>query len=121
MDLSLIKVKDSITVEIVHPDLEGVSFEMAGPSHPKTLKSNREFQDRLPKMRGKKLTSDELNAMGNESLANRVISWKGIDWEGQPMECNAENALAILSNKNLSFISDQLSRAMGDTESFFSK
>lgn len=121
MDLSLIKVKDSIQVDIIHPDLDGVSLEIAGPSHPRTLKASRDMQDRLPKMRGKKVSPEELNTLGNEMLAARVLSWKGIDWEGQPLECTPENTAKIFTDKNLAFIPDQVSRAVGDTNSFFSK
>ncbi|BDU76303.1 hypothetical protein [Mesoterricola sediminis] len=122
MDLSLFKVKDSLWVDIIHPELDGdLSFELAGPSHPRTLQAQRDFQDRLAKGRRKRLDADELTAIGNEALAARILSWKGLEWEGKPLECNQENAIKILGSKNLAFIADQISRALGDNDSFFGK
>lgn len=120
MDLSKFRVKDSITVHIVHSDLEDVSIELAGPAHPVTLKTQRERADRLAALRGRKMSGKEKEAFGIEMLASRVLSWKGIDWEGEPMECTPENVKSILENKHLGFIANQLFAALGEDDSFFS-
>jgi hypothetical protein len=122
MDLSKFKVKDSITVEIVHPDLGDahVSFEIAGPSHALTLKSQRERADRITKLRGRNMTAKEKEALGIEMLASRVLSWEGVEWEGKPLECTPENAAMILGNPNLGFIANQVFTVLAEDDSFFS-
>lgn len=120
MDLSKFKVKDSITVPIIHPDLDGVSVELAGPSHPATLKAQRERTARLLAMRGRQMSTKEKEALGIEILASRVLSWSGVEWEGAPMDCSPENVKAILENPNLEFIAEQLYTAIGENGSFFS-
>ena len=120
MDFSTFRVKDSITVPIVHTDLDGVSIELAGPAHPVTLKTQRERADRLAALRGRKMSSKEKEDLGIEMLGSRIISWTGFKWEKKPMECTPENVKSILENKNLGFISNQLFSALGEDDSFFS-
>lgn len=116
MDLSTIKAIDSIWVEI--DQVEGLSFELAGPSHPVALKAQRERTDRMFKAR--KFTAKAREDAALDHLACRVLSWKGVEWEGAPLECTPENVWMILENPNLDFIKNQLLIALADDESFFS-
>ncbi len=120
MDLSKIKVKDSITLDIIHPDLDGISFELAGPNHAVTLKAKRDNQDRFAKMR-RNLKPDELDKIGRDNISARVLSWKGVEWEGKKLECTPENVAMILGNPNLSFIQDQIAASLRADEDFFGK
>lgn len=118
MDLSLFNVIDSIRVEIDHADCEGVAFTLAGPSHPATKKAERARTDAMANSK-RRLKGDALKAMVTEFLAARIIGWEGVEWAGEAMECNPDNALKILSAPGLEFIQSQLLIALGDDEQFY--
>jgi len=118
VDLSTIKALETVKVEITHSACEGVSFVLAGPTHPATRKAEQARADVLVKSK-KAPKGSERDKIMHEFIAARVISWEGVEWEGKPLECNHENALMVLSHPNLTFLRDEILIALGDDEVFF--
>lgn len=118
LDLSKFKAKDCITLEIQHPDVEGVVFTLAGPHHPNTLRNRRERESKLIRTR-KALTPAEREDIANDTLVARILGWKGIDWEGKELSYSEEAARTLITCPDLSFIRDQIALALADDESFF--
>ena len=118
MDLSKIRARDSIKVEIDHPACEGVVFELAGPNHPITLKCQQERNAELGQMR-KRPTREEKEAWVLGTIADRILGWEGVEWDGKPLEFTRAAAVNLLGNPNLSFVRDQLLAALRGDEDFF--
>lgn len=126
MDLSKLDLEvasaDGVEVEILHPitnDIlksdngEPVIIRIYG-TESKQFKAAAKAE--RSKWKGKSVdpSSDEFNESMIKVLAKSTIEWSGVEWEGEPLECNYKNALKLYSNGGLSWLSKQLLAASGD-------
>ncbi|HLP30992.1 MAG TPA: hypothetical protein VK150_06495 [Geothrix sp.] len=116
MDLSKIKAVPTILVTFSQSYLDGVEMELSGPSHTATKAAERKRDDAMAQAGRKGLQADVRRKILDEYLAARILSWKGIEWDGEEMACNVENALKILGAPDLSSIREELLAALGDDE-----
>jgi len=67
---------------------------------------------------------DVIEATDGNELAAMVactVAWAGFMSGGQPLPCTPENVRAVLSSPKAQHIVEQVRRAMGDHEAFFTK
>lgn len=50
-----------------------------------------------------------------------TISWEGIEWEGDPMECTPENVRKLYSNPQLGWLKRQVDRFIHSTGNYLGK
>jgi hypothetical protein len=113
VDLSTIKVLDSITARVLD-----MKFTLAGPNHPKTLEARRKAQAALASIQ------DESEEAANEAteaiLAARILAWENVKDGGKDLECTEENALKLIRHPVAKLVvPNALWAALGDRERFF--
>jgi hypothetical protein len=118
MDLSKLKAVDSVIVKPDHPALEGVEITVAGAAHPATKTAERVRGDAMVKGR-RVAKGEEREKIQTNYIASRILGWKGIEWEGEPLPFSHENALMLLGNPNLEPLKVAILAEMGDDEAFF--
>lgn len=107
-------LKDSFTVEIVHPGTgEGGWFiELASPSHVAAQAKIRAILDRTSKRKVSSTVQDEKD--GVELIASRILGWKGLKAGETEMPYTPETAQAILTNPKSFWVRSQILEALGD-------
>lgn len=100
--------EEGSTLEILHPttgrvlsngDGRAVTLTLAGMDSQRARKAERAAINRRLKestrRRGSGVTADDLDADSLDLLSACTLDWSGFELDGQPMECNLENARAL--------------------------
>jgi len=105
----------------------GVTFELAGPTHPQrkqlAMQAQRRIQAQLQKT-GKVTLDDpvEQDQQGKEDLAAFTLGWNGFaDEAGQPVPFSQQKALELYSNDDYAWLVDQLKAALNEKERFMKR
>lgn len=115
MDLFAVKSVPSIIVKYTQDYLGGLTIELSGPSHPATIKAERERDDATSEAGIKGLKGDVRKQIQNEYLAKRILSWNA-QGGGHDIPLTIENAVKILGDPNLATVRNELWAAIGDDE-----
>jgi len=85
--------------------------------------ANKQWDRRQERIRRQKSHSSAavVEADSVEVLVAATISWSGIALDGEVLECTPENAYKVYSDDRFPWLVEQLSRALGDRERFFSQ
>lgn len=125
MDLSqfdgLAKAQDEgIDVEIFHPktgEKTGITIKVAGPESERQKRFRRMLMnDRLVKNRNRRVTVTEIEEDALRLSAASIISWDGIELNGQKLDYTTANAEKILGD--YPFIRDQVDAVVNDRTVF---
>ncbi|MCE2915918.1 MAG: hypothetical protein LW768_10280 [Rubrivivax sp.] len=96
---------------------------MAGPEHPKrkqfVFAKQRRMRQQLAKT-GKVELQDPAEDEADEVdlLATCVLAWRGVVFNGKPLDCNRANVLAVLSDPKRAWFRKALKAAFDDAEAF---
>lgn len=117
----LIRVQDDgIDVDILHPksgESIGMTIRVAGPDSERQKKARTAVNnDRLLKLRNKRVTATELESDNLKVVAASIISWSGVIENGQTVMLTTESATDILTR--YPFILDQINSMVGDRAGF---
>lgn len=111
---------DGIDVDILHPKTGeelGIKIRVAGPDSERQKKARNAITNaRLLRSRNKRMTAPEMEADSIKLTAASIISWDGVEENGQAVDLTSETAEAIL--KRYPFIYEQLSATIGDRSDF---
>ena len=96
---------------------------LAGPEHPKRKRFAFEKQRKLRKQlakTGKMEFGDpaEDEAEENDLLADCVLGWRGVAFNGQALPCNRDNLYRLLHDKKRAWFRKALKEAFEDAEAF---
>jgi hypothetical protein len=96
---------------------------LAGPEHAKRKafvfakqRKMRQQLSRTGKIEVQDPTEDEVDEV--ELLAACVLSWRGVLWEGRPVECTKTNVMARLSDPKRAWFRRSVKAAFDDNEAF---
>lgn len=115
-------VKAENILSIVHPktgaDL-GIRIKVISPDSPQYRKlgniiKNRNLQALRKGRNG--LTSEAIDEGAIELLVGAVVSWEGVVWGGQPMECTSANVRQLFDS--CPWIKEQVDEFVGDRGNF---
>lgn len=100
-----------------------VSITLRGKDSPQvvavTNKQHDVAQDRIRKRKPYK-SAEQTRRDNVEVLVAATISWSGIAGaDGEPLECNRDNARKLYEDMNASWLVEQLAAALEDRERFF--
>ena len=116
------------TLQLLHPknqtELEGVTIKIRGDKSRTVQQFERkrlnELQNKERVLKGKNkemtFTAEELERMAIEAAVVRVISWSGINENGEPVPFNEENATYMF--EKFSWMRDQVREAAEDLDNF---
>lgn len=116
------------TLQLLHPknqtELEGVTIKIRGDKSRTVQQFERkrlnELQNKERVLKGKNkemtFTTEELERMAIEAAVVRVISWSGINENGEPVPFNEENATYMF--EKFSWMRDQVREAAEDLDNF---
>lgn len=111
---------DGVDVEILHPATAepiGMVIRVAGPDSARQKKARTAVNNaRLQMSRNKRLTAAELEADGLKIVVASIISWSGVEENGQTVELTTESATDILTR--YPFILEQINAVVGDRVHF---
>jgi hypothetical protein len=118
---NLAKVQDDgVDVEILHPKTAeplGMVIRVAGPDSARQKRARGAVNNaRLQMSRNKRLTAAELEADGLKVLVASIISWSGVEENGQSIELSTETATDVLTR--FPFIREQIDAVVGDRAGF---
>lgn len=118
---NLAKVQDDgVDVEILHPKTAeplGMVVRVAGPDSARQKRARSAVNNaRLQMSRNKRLTAAELEADGLKVMVASIISWSGVEENGQPIEFSTEAATDVLTR--FPFIREQIDAVVGDRAGF---
>lgn len=119
LDLATLSVAEETWVEIEHPSTAepvGIQIKVAGSDSEIYKKQMRKQQDKRLKRGFRKVNSEQLETEGRELLVACTLDWKGVVYNGEELECNAENVRWLY--KTYSWIKDQVDNAIGDVSNF---
>lgn len=126
LDLTPSAEKGSAMV-VRHPVTDEDLTDAKGKPVTITLLGNhsREFRQKVDEMsrrQNKRRNSDNLTLAeaerrAAELLAAVTVSWSGVEWEGQKLECNRENAEMLY--RELPWVRTQVDEFVGDVGNFF--
>jgi len=124
-DIRAIKSVPSAKVEIRDDEgaPTGVFFELAGPTHPKrkaiAMNTQRKLQAQYQKT-GKFTLDDpeDQEAKNRENLAAFTLGWEGWTENGKPVPFSQEAALALYSDDSMTWLVEQLTKALNESEIF---
>lgn len=111
---------DGVDVEILHPATAepiGMVIRVAGPDSARQKKARTAVNNaRLQMSRNKRLTASELEADGLKIVVASIISWDGVEENGQTVGLSTESATDILTR--YPFILEQINAVVGDRVHF---
>lgn len=138
MDLAKLKPNDRATIRIKHPSTGeelGVVIVVYGMDSKAFNASRHKIQNRILKKKKNVRTAEEIRQDSIQTLADCTAEWwteeykekgkdKGkwikvgdfIEWNGDRLECNVENAKLLYSN--LDWMKDQIDTEIGDIANF---
>lgn len=121
--------EDGATLEVRHPstgailsngDGRAVTIVLAGMDSNRARKSERQATNRRLKAsgrgRGLGLTGDDLDNDALDLLAACTLAWSGFDLEGQPLECNPDNARKLY--RQFPWLREQAQQFVEDRSNF---
>lgn len=123
-DLSTVEDVESAEVQIKRNGQPLPIFvTIAGPEHPKrkrfAFEKQRKIRKQLAKT-GKMEFGDPIEdeAEENDLLADCILSWRGVAFEGKPLECNRDNVNRLLYDKKRAWFRKAIKEAFEDAEAF---
>ena len=121
--------EEGVEFELRHPDTDeplGAFVEVRGQRSTIVEKYIRkQINEQIRLENGNKARKDKAKTIEesiedlNEAVFVRVKSWRGIEEDGQELECTKENILEVF--KNHSWIRDQILEVSNDAERFLPK
>lgn len=96
---------------------------MAGPEHPKRKRfafdKQRKIRKQLAKT-GKMEFGDPAEDEGEENdlLADCVLAWRGVVFNGEAVACNRDNVMRLLYDKKRAWFRKAIKEAFEDNEAF---
>lgn len=121
-DLSSIAPKNTSVLELVHPSTKeplGAFVTLAGPSHPETLKADRESLDKHLTQGEAVQTSTSIERELASYLAARTLGWEGIERQGVAVPFSTSEAIHIFTDPDLRWLRDQVDAALRSKARFF--
>lgn len=118
-DINTVIPEDSIEIELLHPvtgDTTGAFISIAGPTNAEVKAETRRILDRT---RGKKSTSEQDERDGINLMAARIIGWRGIVKDGEPIPFSKAAAVDLVTERQ--WIRKQLLASFEDQSLFFKK
>jgi len=130
MDLSKLSLttasEEGVRMELYHPVTEvsfdpPIYFTVVGVDSERYQKAQKDLMNkRLKKAQARnrirfQATAEELEQDNIELLARCILSWENIEWEGEAIKCNFENAKKLLS---VQWIREQVDLFIGDRANF---
>lgn len=111
---------------IYHPvsgmDL-GIRIKVCSPDSERYQKLEREIKNRAlvqaRKQKNNQLSMEAIEESSMNLLVGSVVSWDGVVWGGQPLECTQENIRQLF--EQFPFIRRQVDEFIGDASNFFAK
>lgn len=108
------KTKDVSTLTVRHP-VKGrldVKVDIAGRDSElyqrEAAKYRKELLQAARNGDGKELTDEDGMHILASFLSKITVGWEGVDWEGEPMECTAENAYKLYKEPAYRWFRDQV-------------
>ena len=132
MDLAKLDLTDhannGAVMDVLHPisgellkdsDNNNVTITLLGSdsTQMRNAMSNRAKQQLASKKPNQITTIDEAEQASAELLASVVVSWSGLEENGQPIECINRNVVATL--KKYSWLRLQIDQFVSDRSNFF--
>jgi len=124
-DLHSIKTVQTIDYEIKDPDGNptGVTFTLAGPTHPQRKAADHARQRKILREVGKTgrpTVTDpaEVEAERPKLLAAMTLGWSGYAVDGQPVPFSTEVAEKLYADPEMKWLADQVDEALGNTRLF---
>lgn len=114
------------TLTIYHPvsgvDL-GIRIKVCSPDSERYRKHERAIKNRAltqaRKQKNNQLSMEAIEESSMDLLVGSIVSWDGVVWGGQPLECTEENARQLF--EQFPFIRRQVDEFLGDVANFFVK
>lgn len=130
MDLATLDItkaaNEGAVMEVRHPAAgtvlkddagEPITITLIGSDSEKVKRRQRvELNKRLKSGRRQAMTAEELDEQGLDLLAFCTVSWTGIMLDGQVLECNHGNAVAVY--QRLPWLKEQVDTFVGDRANF---
>ena len=109
-------------VNIVHPSTGaplGITIKVISPDSEKYRKLSNRTRNRsinAVKKGKNSLTAEMMDENAMELLVGSVLSWEGVTWAGQVMECNEVNVRSVFTK--FPWIKEQVDEFLGDRANF---
>lgn len=123
MDLKTLDItspaNEGVWMDIEHPitgEVLDIKIKVAGIDSNIYRKKLREQQNKRIRKGFKNITAEELEAEAIELLVACTLDWKGVEYEGQELECNPENIRKIY--KEFPWIREQVDLFINDRANF---
>lgn len=114
------KAEKGSAMEVLHPvtlQPMGAKIFLAGfDSQRYRTAQNKMLNARMALKGGRRITAEEVDAQHINLLAAVTISWEGLEWNGEKLECTPENAKMLYSE--LPWLRDQASEFITDRANF---
>lgn len=98
-----------------------IVITLAGPSHDVSIEFERVTADKRFSAGtiGQPMKLEQMLEDSSAEMVARTLAWKGVQWEGEPLECTPENVNKIYAHPGLYWLRGQVFRAMGANSRFF--
>ena len=123
-DMSEVEDLESAEVQLTRNGVPlPIWVTIAGPEHPKrkryAIEKQRKIRKQLAKT-GKMEFGDpaEDEAEENDLLADCVISWRGVVFNGEKLDCTRSNLTQLLTDKKRAWFRRSVKEAFDDGEAF---
>lgn len=96
---------------------------LAGPEHPKRKRFAFEKQRKMRKVLAKTGRMEfndpaEDEAEENDLLADCILGWRGVAFEGKALDCSRDNIYRLLHDKKRAWFRKAIKEAFDDAEAF---
>lgn len=123
MDLaSLEPASEGVEMQVRHPatnaPVDGMAITLLGMDSQRAVQmqraaTNRRLKQGIHKM---KWNAEEIDEDGLQMLAALTTGWRGVELDGQPLECTRENALTLY--KRFRWLREQADEFVGERANF---
>lgn len=101
---------------------EPLTVTVVGENSERFQMSQRMITNRRLAAKGKlRLTAEELEAEGIETLAKCVIAWTNIMVDGETLACTPANVIKVLKDRRFSWLRKQVDDAVTDEGNFIQR
>lgn len=118
-DLSSVETIDTVEIEILHPTTgkpTGIKVQVASYESDRVRDVSRRIANKAMQKQRRKLTAEQVEENTLDLASAAIVSWSGLEKDGKALECNTENAKAVL--REYSWFAQQIDEAASDQAAF---
>ena len=123
MDITKLALQDEATINIDMPDgsPSGITIALCSSETEQYQKAAKKLRNARLKMSrdGEETEMDSIERQSAQFIADCIVSWEGLEKDGEPFPCTAKNAFELFSKHR--WLKEKVDRELANTANFMQR